>query len=123
MKRVLLVDKNKVYRQVLALVLKWNTELKESAEADSLTQARRVLGNSKGKPDLAIVNLDTANSDGFELMKELRMTAPEVPVLAITLGRDVGQRDRALRAGAGEVLTMDVSPKEIVDTARRLVDA
>jgi two-component system, NtrC family, nitrogen regulation response regulator GlnG len=123
MKRVLLVDKNKVYRQVLALVLKWNTELKESAEADSLTQARRVLGNSKGKPDLAIVNLDTANSDGFELMKELRMTAPEVPVLAITLGRDVDQRDRALRAGAGEVLTMDVSPKEIVDTARRLVDA
>jgi DNA-binding NarL/FixJ family response regulator len=123
MKRVLLVDKNKVYRQVLALVLKWNTELKESAEADSLTQARRVLGNSKGKPDLAIVNLDTANSDGFELMKELRMSAPEVPVLAITLGRDVGQRDRALRAGAGEVLTMDVSPKEIVDTARRLVDA
>lgn len=123
MKRVLLVDKNKVYRQVLALVLKWNTELKESAEADSLTQARRVLGNSKGKPDLAIVNLDTANADGFELMKELRMTAPEVPVLAITLGRDVDQRDRALRAGAGEVLTMDVSPKEIVDTARRLVDA
>ena len=123
MKRVLLVDKNKVYRQVLALVLKWNTELKESAEADSLTQARRLLGNSKGKPDLAIVNLDTANSDGFELMKELRMTAPEVPVLAITLGRDVDQRDRALRAGAGEVLTMDVSPKEIVDTARRLVDA
>ena len=122
MKRVLLVDKNKVYRQVLALVLKWNTELKESAEADSLTQARRVLGNSKGKPDLAIVNLDTANSDGFELMKELRMTAPEVPVLAITLGRDVDQRDRALRAGAGEVLTMDVSPKEIVDTAKRLVD-
>ena len=122
MKRVLLVDNNKVYRRLLALVLKWNTELKESAEADSLTQARRVLGNSKGKPDLAIVNLDTANADGFELMKELRMTAPEVPVLALTLRRDVDQRDRALRAGAGEVLTMDVSPKEIVDTAKRLVD-
>ena len=123
MKRVLLVDNNKVYRQVLALVLKWNTELKESVQADSLTEARRVLGNSKGKPDLAIVNLDTANADGFELMKELRMTAPEVPVLALTLRRDVDQRDRALRAGAGEVLTMDVSSKEIVDTAKRLVGA
>ena len=123
MKRVLLVDNNNVFRQVLALVLKWNTELKESAEADSLTQARRVLGTSKGKPDLAIVNLDTANADGFELMKELRMTAPEIPVLALTLRRDVDQRDRALRAGAGEVLTMDVSSKEIVDTAKRLVSA
>jgi DNA-binding NarL/FixJ family response regulator len=123
MKRVLLVDNNKVYRRLLALVLKWNTELKESAEADSLTQARRVLGNSKGKPDLAIVNLDTANADGFELMKELRMTAPEIPMLAITLRRDVDQRDRALRAEAGEVLPMDVSSKKIVDAAKRLVGA
>jgi DNA-binding NarL/FixJ family response regulator len=121
MKRVLLVDKNKVYRQVLALVLKWNTELKESAEADSLTQARRILGSSKGKPDLTIVNLNAAKADGFELMKELRMSAPDVPVLAITLRGDVDQRDRALRAGAREVLTMDVSPKEIVDAAKRLV--
>ena len=121
MKRVLLVDKNNVYRQVLALVLKWNTELKESAEADSLTQARRVLGDSNHQPDLAIVNLDAANADGFELVEELRMSAPEVPVLAITLRRDVERRDRALRAGAGEVLTMAASPKEIVDAAKRLV--
>jgi two-component system nitrogen regulation response regulator GlnG len=121
MKRVLLVDNNKVYRQVLALVLKWNTELKESAEADSLTQARRVLGNSNRKPDLAIVNVDAANADGFELMKELRTTAPDVPVLAITLRQDVDRRDRALRAGAGEVLPMAVSSKNIVDAAKRLV--
>ena len=123
MKRVLLVDNNDVFRQVLALVLKWNTELKESAQADSLTQARRVLGNSNRKLDLAIVNLDGANADGFELMKELRMSAPEVPVLAITLRRDVDHRDRALRAGAEEVLPMAVSSKEIVDTAKRLVGA
>ena len=121
MKRVLLLDKNNVYRQVLALVLKWNTELKESAEADSLTQACRILGSSKGKPDLVIVNLGAAKADEFELVKELRMSAPEVPVLAITLRRDVERRDRALRAGAEEVLTMAASPKEIVDAAKRLV--
>jgi DNA-binding NarL/FixJ family response regulator len=121
MKRVLLVDNNNVYRQVVALVLKWNTELKESAEADSLAEARRVLGDSDRQPDLAIVNLGSANADGFDLVKELRMSAPDVPVLAITLRRDVERRDRALRAGAGEVLTMAASPKEIVDAAKRLV--
>ena len=121
MKRVLLVDKNEVYRRLLALVFKWNTELKESAEADSLAEARRVLGNSESKPDLAIVNLGAANADGFDLVKELRMSAPEVPVLAITLRRDVERRDRALRAGAREVLPMAASSKEIVDVAKRLV--
>ena len=44
-----------------------------------------------------------------------------LPVLAITLRGDVDQRNRALRAGAREVLTMAVSPKEIVDAAKRLV--
>jgi len=121
MKRVLLVDKNEVYRRLLALVFKWNTELKESAEADSLAEARRVLGNSESKPDLVIVNLGSANADGFDLVKELRMSAPEVPVLAITLRRDVERRDRALRAGAREVLPMAASSKEIVDVAKRLV--
>jgi DNA-binding NarL/FixJ family response regulator len=121
MKRVLLVDKNEAYRRLLALVFKWNTELKDSAEADSLAEARRVLGNSECQPDLAIVNVDAANADGFDLVKELRMTAPDVPVLAITLMRDVERRDRALRAGAGEVLPMAASSKEIVDVAKRLV--
>jgi DNA-binding NarL/FixJ family response regulator len=121
MKRVLLVDKNEVYRRLLALMFKWNTELKDSAEADSLAEARRVLGNSDRQPDLAIVNVDAANADGFDLVKELRMTAPDVPVLAITLMRDVERRDRALRAGAGEVLPMAASSKEIVDVAKRLV--
>jgi DNA-binding NarL/FixJ family response regulator len=121
MKQVLFVDKNEVYRRLLALVFKWNTELKESAEADSLAEARRVLGNSESKPDLAIVNLGAANADGFDLVKKLRMSAPEVPVLAITLTRDVERRDRALRAGAREVLPMAASSKEIVDVAKRLV--
>jgi two-component system, NarL family, response regulator DesR len=121
MKRVLLVDKYNLFRQVLALVLKWNTDLKQSVEAESGAQARRVLDNSSHKPDLAIVDLDLANGEGFELIEELRMAAPDVPVLGITLRPDAERRKRALRAGAGEVLTMAASPWQIVEVAKRLV--
>jgi DNA-binding NarL/FixJ family response regulator len=121
MKRVLLVEKDNVFRQVLALVLKWNTDLKESIEASSLSDVRRTLGNSDHKPDLAVVDLDRDNADGFELIEELRKSAPDVPVLAITLRPVAQRRERALRAGAAEVLTMAASPKEIVGAAKRLV--
>ena len=121
MKRVLFVDDNNLFRQSLALVFKLNTDLKESVEADSLAEARRVLGNSNYKPDLAIVDLNLAGGVGFKLIEELRMTHPDVPVMAITLRQDADGRDRALRAGAEEVLTMAASPKEIVDVAKRLV--
>jgi DNA-binding NarL/FixJ family response regulator len=121
MKRVLLVEKDNLFRQVLALVLKWNTDLKESVEATSLAEARWILGNSNHKPDLAVINLDLANGDVFELISGLRTRAPAVPVLAITLRPDAQRRERALRAGAKEVLTMSASPKEIVGAAKRLV--
>ena len=121
MKRVLLVEKHGVFRQVLALVLRWNTDLKESFEADSLAQARQTLGNLDHEPDLAVVDLDLANGDGFGLISELRSSVPDVPVLAITLRPVAQRRERALRAGAAEVLTMAASPKEIVGAAKRLV--
>jgi two-component system, NarL family, response regulator DesR len=121
MKQVLLVDQHNLFGQILGMVLKWHTDLKESVEATSLAETRRILGDSNHKPDLAIVDLDLANGDGFELIEELSMSAPDVPVLAITLRRDVERRERALRAGAGEVLTMAASPKEIVDVAKQLV--
>lgn len=121
MKRVLFVEQHTLFRQVLGMVLKWHTDLKESVEANSLPEARWVLGNSNHTPDLAVVDLDLANGDGFKLIEELRTDAPEVPVLAITLGRDVERRERALRAGAREVLTMAASPKEIVEVAKRLL--
>jgi DNA-binding NarL/FixJ family response regulator len=120
MKRVLLVEKHNLFRQVLALVLKWNTDLKQIVEANSLAEARQVLGDSNHIPDLAVVDLDLANGDGFGLIRELRTSAPDVPVLAITLRPDVERRERALRAGATKVLTMAASLEEIVDAAKRL---
>ena len=64
MKWVLFVDDDNLFRQVLALVLKSNTALKDIVEANSLAGARRVLGNSNHKPDLAIVDLDLGKEDG-----------------------------------------------------------
>jgi DNA-binding NarL/FixJ family response regulator len=121
MKRVLVVEEDNFFRQSLALVLKWYTALKESVEANSLAEARHTLADSIHKPDLAVVALDLASADGFELIEELRTSAPDVAVLAITLRPDAERRERALRAGAGEVLTMAASLREIVDVAKRLV--
>jgi DNA-binding NarL/FixJ family response regulator len=121
MKQVLLVNKEKLFRQILALVLKWNTDLKWNIEAGSLVEARWILDNSNPKLDLAIIDADLVSGGGFALIEELRTSDPDVPVLAFTLKRDVERRERALRAGAREVLTMAASPKEIVDAARRLL--
>jgi DNA-binding NarL/FixJ family response regulator len=121
-KRVLLVEEDDLFRQILALVLERSTLLKESVQASSLTAIRQLLSNSDDKPDLAIVDLDLANGGGFELLiGQLRTMVPDVPVIGITLKDDAERREGALRAGADEVLAMTAPPKEIVEAANRLI--
>jgi len=121
-KRVLLVEEDDLFRQILALVLERSTLLKESVQASSLTAIRQLLSNADDKPDLAIVDLDLANGGGFELLiGQLRTMVPDVPVIGITLKDDAERREEALRAGADEVLAMTAPPKEIVEAANRLI--
>jgi DNA-binding NarL/FixJ family response regulator len=119
MKRLLLVDDHDLFRQVLAVILQQHTDLKENLQAGSLGEARWVLANLGGEVDLAIVDLDLPEGEGAELLKDLREL--EVPVLAFTAGGSLQRRARALRAGAGEVLSPATSGEKIVGVVKRLL--
>ena len=121
-KRVLLVDEDGLFRQILALVLERSTSLKESVQVSSLAATRQMLSDSDHKPDLVVVDLDLTNGGRFEaLIGELRVVVPDVTVLGITLKEDAERREGALRAGADEVLTMAAPPEKIIEAAKRLI--
>jgi DNA-binding NarL/FixJ family response regulator len=121
MKRVLIFDDHDLFRQVLAVVLKQYTDLRDSVQVESLAEARRVWGGLNGDIDLAIVDLDVPDGDGTELIKELRAAQPDLPVLAFTVGRSVEVRARALQAGANQVLSTATSGEKIIRAAELLV--
>jgi len=119
MKRVLLVDNCDFFRQGLAIVLGRHMDLRENFQAGSLGEARRVLADLDAEVDLAIIDLDLPNGDATELIEHLRNVA--IPVMALTADPSLQRKGRALRAGAGEVLTLATSVAQIIDTAERLV--
>jgi two-component system invasion response regulator UvrY len=119
MKRVLLLSGHNLFRESLALTFERDTDFMEIVQAPSVAEARRVLDDSFRNLDLAIVDLNLANEGSFDLIKDLRMTHLDVPVLALTRGLDAHRRDRALRAGAGGVLTLASPLKDIVEVAKR----
>ncbi len=121
MKRVLIVDDHDLFRQVLAVVLRQHTDLKESIQVESLVEARRVLVDLDSKIDLAIIDLDIADGDGPGLIEELHDAEPDVPVLAFTVGRSLQLRARALQAGAYQVLSTATPGEKIVRAAQLLV--
>jgi DNA-binding NarL/FixJ family response regulator len=120
MERVLFIEGHALFRQGLALLLKWRLDL-ESVEAGSLAEGRRVLSDLKCMTDLAIIALDLPDGDGSELIEQLHKTKPDIPVLAFTANQNLVQSVRAQKVGADTVLAKKVPVEQIVNTVEQIV--
>ena len=120
MKRVLVVDDHVAFRQGVGLILEERVGL-ESAQAGSMAEAGRVLASLDSRIDLAVVDLDLPDGDGKALIRTLRETNPDVPVLALTSERVMERRHWAMKAGATEVLFTTSTGEEIVAAAEGLL--
>jgi DNA-binding NarL/FixJ family response regulator len=126
LKQVLVLEANAVFRECLAIVLEWSTEL-QALQAGSVEGARRALADPRNEVELAIVDIGSPNgnpSDGnpLELIEELRGSDPHLPVLALTTADwSLERRARALRAGANQVFDSSGALEGIIDSVRRLV--
>ena len=87
MKRLLLVEHNLLFREGLALLLKWRTGL-SSVYARSLAEAKGILDEANQKPACVIVDLDLPEGDENELLKELN----GLPVVALVRNTNLERR-------------------------------
>ena len=116
MRRLLVVEHNPLFRDGLALLLKWHTGL-SSAYAGSLLEARRILDEEDQKPACIIVDLDLPDGGGTALLKQLK----GLPVLALIRHQNPKRRAEAIGLGAAEVLDVTGSTAKIAVTVERLV--
>jgi DNA-binding NarL/FixJ family response regulator len=116
MERLLLVEHNLLFREGLALLLKWRTGL-SSVYARSLDEAKGILEEANQKPACVIVDLDLPDGDGTELLKELN----GLPVVALSRSCSLQRRGEALMAGADEMLRTTGSPEKIIVAVERLL--
>ena len=116
MKWLLLVEDHALFREGLALLLKWRTGL-DNVQSASIAEARRTLCNAEEEPVCAVVDLDLPDGDGIELLERLR----GLPVLALVSDRSLERCVRALEAGADEVLHKGESSEKIQSAVEQLV--
>jgi len=117
MRRVLVVDDNRLSRELIADILRpLRLEIVEAHDGvAALAAARRI------KPDLVLLDLAMPGIDGYGVLNELRRN-PEnarTPVVAVTAQAMPGERARALAAGFSDFLTKPVRSADL----RRRVEA
>ena len=123
MKRALLVEDHHLFREVLAVVLEQETDLKGTVQVESLAEARRVLVDLSGEIDLLIVDLDLPAGDAIGLIENIREAGTDLLVLVLTTSRSPERRALVLQAGASEILSTASASEKIVGTVNRLVAA
>jgi DNA-binding NarL/FixJ family response regulator len=75
-------------------------------------------------PDVALVLLDLAlpGNRGLEVLGRMRLDFPRLPIAVISATHDRATVESALAGGARGFIAKTASPRELVDTVRRLLD-
>jgi CheY-like chemotaxis protein len=115
MRKVLIVDDNRLSRELIVDILRpLRLEVVEAPDGVAALAAARSI-----KPDLVLLDLAMPGIDGYGVLSDLRRSPENVrmPVVAVTAHAMPGERARALAAGFSDFLT---KPVGIVDLRRRV---
>ena len=97
--KILVIDDHVLIRESLRSVFK---ELKPEAAVVEATNSREAMQLVEDHPDLALVLLDLSlpDSDGFQVLAELRERYPTIPVVVLSGHHDRANVVRVLEFGA-----------------------
>lgn len=117
-RRILVVD-DVVTNRVLLLDMLGGLGF-ELCEAGDGTEAVSVLASSK--PDLILLDIRMPRLGGLETLGLLRQTHAQLPVIAISAGAMVDDKERSLSAGANAFLTKPINLQALLDQMGALLD-
>jgi len=92
------VDDHPFMRMGLAQFINTQPDLRVCAEASDPREAMLLM--DKMKPDMVLTDLNLPGKGGMELIKDIRVQHPLVPVLVVSMHDEPQYAPRVLRAGA-----------------------
>ena len=117
--RVFLVDDHPLVRQALKHAMRHERDMEVCGEADDRDEALK--GIAVAEPDLAIVDLRLRDSDGLELVRDLRDRYPKVLSLVLSMQEESMTAERAVRAGARGYISKREPPGKIIEAVRKVL--
>ncbi|MBL9213114.1 MAG: response regulator transcription factor [Opitutaceae bacterium] len=117
--KVLLVDDHPITRQGMKALVNQQPNLEVCGEADNAAYAIELVGRLQ--PDLAIVDIALKTTNGIELTKNIKVHAPNLPVLIVSMHDEGLYAERALRAGAMGYLMKQEASEKIIAAIQRLL--
>ena len=115
---VLIADDHPMVLRGLAGILADTPDIRAAGEANS---GAEVLAQIRARNfDVVTLDLDMPGLSGLELLKQVRLVKPRLPVLVVSIYPEEQYALRCLKAGASGYLNKSSAPEELVVAVRAL---
>lgn len=118
-RRFLVVDDHPVFRHGLVTLIHSQSGYQVVAEAGSSKEALSAL--EKITPDIALVDITLKNDNGLDLVRIMKKTHPDVPVLIVTMHDEIVYAERSMKAGARGLVMKQEAPETILKAIKTVL--
>jgi DNA-binding NarL/FixJ family response regulator len=119
-KTVLVVDDHPLMRQGLALLINQQQDMQVCGEAEEAQAAMHAIAQLR--PDIMILDISLSGPDGLELLKIIRASDPDLPVLILSMHDEAIYAERALRARANGYIMKQEATEKVLVAVRRILN-
>jgi two-component system invasion response regulator UvrY len=116
--RILIGDDHTILREGLKQILAETSNLMVAGEAASGQEVLRSL--REGEFDVVLLDISLEDRSGLDVLKQIRVEWPALPVLMLTMHPEEEYAVRALRAGAAGYLTKKSALTELVSAIHKV---
>ncbi len=117
--KIIIVDDHPIVRQGLADLINQEKDLAVCGQAEDAAGAMKTIRELE--PDVIIVDITLADSSGIELIKDIKVQYPDLPVLTLSMHDESLYAERALRAGAKGYIMKGETTKNVVTAIRKVL--
>jgi len=117
--RVLIVDDHPIVRAGLAQLINRESDLMVCGEAGSSAEALAAVEDHD--PELVLLDISIKGANGIEVMKCLRESHPELPVLMLSMHDEKLYAERAISAGARGYVMKQEAPGTVLTAIRSVL--
>lgn len=109
--RILTVDDHAIVRNGVKILFEGRPETATFGEASNAEEAHRLVREQDW--DVVVLDITLGDRSGIEVMKELKLIRPKLPVLILSMHSEAQFARRAFKAGASGYITKDSLPDEL----------
>lgn len=117
--KVLLIEDHPMFRERLAQLIAREGDMEVCGETDNVCEGVELTLTTK--PQVVILDISLKNSNGLDLLKDLRAHGLDVPVLVLSMHEESLYAERALRAGARGYITKSEGSSKVLVALRQVL--